>query len=411
LTLRDALFVDEGAVSGFLERLKHKGFEQALILSTCDRVEVQAIDPTGEDSQAKIVEVMADHAGIEPKHLTSQVYQFFGDEAVRHVFSVVSSLDSLIIGEPQVFGQVKDSHQWSKDAHMIGSEMEALLQAAYSAAKKVRNETRIGEGPVSIASAAVQVAKNLHGDLARCASLLIGGGEMGELVSESLSGESIHRMVVTHPSPLRAESLARTMECHASPYENMAEEMVQADIILAALNRRKEQVVTGDMIKAALKARKRKPIFIIDAGIPGDVEPGVANIDGAFLYDLNDLEQVAMEGRASREGEKRAASEIVSAEASAFLKGQAGREAVPALTTLRAFFEAEAQKVLEETGGSEEAEKATRLLVNRLLHQPTETLKEMASKSGAGHKGEVTGDWQMAERVIKHLYGLDEEKK
>ncbi len=410
LTLRDALFVEEGSVPAFLERLRGKGFTQAIILSTCDRVEVQAIDPTGEDAQVKIIEAMAEHGGIEPRNLADQVYQFFGDEAVRHVFSVVASLDSLVIGEPQVFGQVKESHQWSKGAGMIGAEMEALLQAAYAAAKKVRTDTRIGEGPVSIASAAVQVAKDLHGDLSRCTSLLIGGGEMGELVSESLSGNNISRMVVVHPSPLRAESLARTMECHAATYENLAEEMARADILMAALNRRKEQVVTADMVKVALKARKKKPIFIIDAGIPGDVEPSVADIDGAFLYDLNDLEQVAMEGRASREGEKRAAIDIVSAEATAYIKGQAGREAVPALTTLRAFFEAEGKKAIEETGGGEEAEKAVRLLVNRLLHQPTKTLKDMASKSGAG-KGEFSGDWQMAEKVIQHLFDLEEKKK
>jgi len=409
LTLRDALFVEEGMVPDFLSRLREKGFAQAMILSTCDRVEVQAIDPTGEGAQTKIIEALAEHAGIEPRHLANQVYQFFGDEAVRHIFSVVASLDSLIIGEPQVFGQVKDAHRWSKDVGMVGSEMESLLQAAYSAAKRVRTETRIGEGPVSIASAAVQVAKNLHGDLSRCSALLIGGGEMGELVSESLSGENIGRTVVIHPSPLRAENLARTMECQMSEFENLEAEMAQADILLAALNRRKERVVTAPMVKAALKARKRKPIFLIDAGIPGDVEPAVADIDGAFLYDLNDLEQVAMEGRASREGEKRAAIDIVSNEATSFIKGQAGREAVPALTTLRGFFEAEAKRVLEETGGGEAEEKALRLLVNRLLHRPTETLKEMASKSG--HKGEVAGDWQMAENVIKHLYGLDEDKK
>lgn len=303
LTLRDALFVEEGMVPDFLSRLRDKGFAQAMILSTCDRVEVQAIDPTGEGAQTKIIEALAEHAGIEPKHLANQVYQFFGDEAVRHIFSVVASLDSLVIGEPQVFGQVKDAHRWSKDAGMVGSEMESLLQAAYGAAKRVRTETRIGEGPVSIASAAVQVAKNLHGDLSRCSALLIGGGEMGELVSESLSGENIGRTVVIHPSPLRAENLARTMECQMSEFENLEAEMAQADILLAALNRRKERVVTAPMVKAALKARKRKPIFLIDAGIPGDVEPAVADIDGAFLYDLNDLEQVAMEGRASREGE------------------------------------------------------------------------------------------------------------
>ncbi len=407
LTLRDALFVEDLLVPMFLEKLKSKGFSQAQILSTCDRVEVQAIDPTGENSAQKIIEVMAEQAEVSPSDLTGQMYQFHGDEAIRHIFAVASSLDSLIIGEPQVLGQVKDSHRLAKENGMVGSEMDALLQAAYATAKRVRTETKIGEGPVSIASATIQIAKNLHGDLSRCVALLVGGGEMGELAGDALKLANIGKLSVTHPTLPRAESLARKLECYVVDFENLETAVAEADIVLTSLNKRRH-VVTFDMIKEAIKKRKRKPIFLVDTGIPGDVEPAVVELDAAFLYDLNDLEKVAMEGRASREGEAKAANEILATETSNFVKGHAAREAVPALTSLREYFELERQAVLSSANGSKEVDEATRLLINRLLHNPSEIMRQMASQKNKGnHNPAVQGDWEQTEKIIKHLFRLD----
>jgi glutamyl-tRNA reductase len=404
LTLRDALFVEEPLIPAFLEKLKTIGFEQALVIATCDRVEVQAIDPTGEGSADKIVQVFADQAGVAAADLFGQVYRFHGDEAVRHIFSVASSLDSLIIGEPQVLGQVKDGHRVAKSCGMVGTELEALLQAAYATAKQVRSETKIGEGPVSIASAAIQVAKDLHGNLTKCTALLVGGGEMGELVGEALKSANIGEMSVSHPTLPRAESLARKIECHVTEFENLETALVQADIVLTSLNRRRH-VLTSDMVAKAVKARKRKPVFLVDTGIPGDIEPAVVNISEAFLYDLNDLEKVAMEGRASREGEGRAANDILNREASAFIKGRAQRVAVPALNALRSYFEMERQKLVAEMDGDKKVDEATRLLVNRLLHNPSEVMRQMA-----GQKGEDKGDWALAEKILMHLYRLSDDE-
>ncbi|MCW9033592.1 MAG: glutamyl-tRNA reductase [Rhodospirillales bacterium] len=407
LALRDALFVEDPLVPRFLEKLRGKGFEQAQILSTCDRVEIQAIDPTGENSAQKIMEVMAEQAGVSTSNLSGEVYQFHGDEAIRHIFAVASSLDSLIIGEPQVLGQVKDSHKLSKENNMIGTEMETLLQAAYATAKRVRTETKIGEGPVSIASATIQIAKNLHGDLSRCVALLVGGGEMGELAGDALKLANIGKLSVTHPTLPRAESLARKLECHVVEFEDLNEAIAEADIVLTSLNKRR-QVVTFEMIKDAIKKRKRKPIFLVDTGIPGDVDPSIVKLDAAFLYDLNDLEKVAMEGRASREGEAKVANEILATETSNFVKGRAARVAIPALTSLRDYFEMERQAVLDSVDGNRQADEATRLLVNRLLHNPSEIMRQMASQKNQGNKpSSIEGDWDQTEKIIKHLFRLD----
>ncbi len=404
LTVRDRLFVEDPAVPAFLERQRQSGVEQAMVLSTCERVEVQAVHDDADVAARCITGVMAEHAGLKPADLDGQLYVLSGADAVRHIFTVTASLDSLMIGEPQILGQVKAGHRLARDAGMNGTELEALLQAAYGAAKRVRSETTIGQRPVSIAAAAVQVAQELHGDLARCTGLLVGGGDMGALVAGGLLSAGLGHLTVTHPSEARAEGAARALDCHVAPFDELARLLADADIVLTSMGTRRH-VVTADMITAALGKRRHKPVFLVDTGIPGDVEPAVNRIDEAFLYDLNDLERVAMEGRATRETEAGGAWRIIDAEVAGFLRGRAERTAVPALTRLREHFEAAREKALADAGN--DAHKATRLLVNRLLHSPSEAMRELARASGGGAGTGDGGDWQTAERVLKRLFGLD----
>ena len=394
MMLRDRLFVEDRALPEFFERLRLSGISQALVLATCDRVEIQTIHDDHQTAVQGIIKVMAAHGGVSPADLDGQIYTFSDAEAVRHIFTVPASLDSMMLGEPQVFGQVKASHKIAQNRGMIGGELEALLQAAYAAAKRVRNETTIGERPVSIASAAVELARELHGDLGRCAGLLIGSGEMGELVAENLISAGLGDLTATHPTEAMAENLARVLDCHVASFESLAKLLVKADIVLTSLGTRRH-VVTADMITASLAKRRRKPIYLIDVAIPGDVEPAVNRIDGAFLYDLGDLERVALEGRATRGIEAEAAFGIVDAEVAAFLLGRAERTAVPALTGLRRHFEAVREGVLAEVG--DDADKATRLLVNRLLHGPSEVMRADAARQE---------DWNTVERILRRLFDL-----
>lgn len=399
LALRDQLFVEDGAVPAFLDRLRAAGLSQAIVLSTCDRVEILVCHPDTGRATAIATEALAARAGLPRDGLAGQLYALIGAEAVRHCFAVTSALDSLVIGEPHVLGQVKAVHRLSRDAGMCGAEIEALLQAAYAAAKRVRNETQIAERPVSIASAAVRIARDLHGDLARCGGLLIGTGDMGELVAESLLAAGLSRLVVTAPRAARAETLAKALGCHAAAFEDLPTVLPEADIVLTSVGNR-HTVVAPDMMLAALKKRRRRPIFLVDAGIPGDVDPAVNRVDGAFLYDLTDLERVAMEGRATREAAARAAWDIIAVEVAEFLRGRAERTAVPAIVALRGRFEAVRAQVLAEAG--DDADKATRLLIHRLLHDPSEVMKEIASRRDPSR-----AEWEATERMLKHLFRLD----
>ncbi len=398
LGLRDRLFVEDAQVSAFLANLRERGIAQALVLSTCDRVEVQAVDG-GPDDAETILSALAEHGGMAPEELRPQSYALSDADAVAHVFRVAASLDSLVIGEPQVLGQLKAAHRLARDADMTGAELEALMQAAFNAAKQVRTETAVGEGPVSIAAVAVQVAGDLHGDLAARRALLIGAGEMGQLVGEHMLAAGLGYLAVTHPIEARAEPLARALDCHRVTFDALAEQMAEADIVLAALGRR-EPVLAADMIRAALRKRRYRPVFVVDLAVPGDVDPAVNRIDDAFLYDIQDLERLATETHAKRQAEAESGLRIVADAAAGFMAGRAARAAVPAVTQFRAWAEGLREQALAEASG--DAEKATRLLLGRFLHDPTVALKQAAEATDA-----TGADLILLEQALRRLFALE----
>jgi len=412
LTLRDRLFIEDTEVLAFIKRLRAAGVDQAMVLSTCDRIEVQAIAEDGAAAASRITEVMADHAGLAAGELGEQLYILTGQEAVGHVFRVTSALDSLVPGDAEVLGQVKAGHNLARDAGMSGSELEAVLQAAYGTAKRVRSETAIGERPVSIAASAVQVARDLHGDLDHRAGVLVGAGEMGSMVARSLLSAGLGTLSASHPTVTRAEAVARELDCHVIPLADLEAHLADCDIVIAAYGSR-HRIVTADMVSQALARRRRKPMLLIDAAVPGDIDGAVDNIEDAFLYGLGDLETVALEGRATREAEAVEAGLIVEEEKERFLRGRAERAAVSTLTELRQHFETVRGKVLMEAGN--DAEKATQLLVNRLLHDPSELMRDIAANDGTlsppSWERETSGgsDLAAAESVLKRLFRLGED--
>lgn len=412
LSLRDRLFVEDAQLPGFFAALRAGGIGQATVLSTCDRVEVLTADGDPEAAAGRIVAALAAHAGMTETELAGHLYQRTDDDAVRHAVTVAASLDSQIVGEPQVLGQVKASHRLARDAGMTGAEIEALMQAAYGAAKRVRSETAIGERPVSMAAAAVQIARELHGDLGRCRALLIGAGDMGAMIAGQLLDGGLTDLTVIHPRESRAEAVARALGSHTASFDEMGEAVANCDVVISALGTRR-RVLLADFVQAALLRRRRRPIFIVDAGIPGDVDPSVNRLDGAFLYDMDDLERVALEGRASRHAEADAARRIVEEEVSAFLRSRAERVAVPVLSRLRAHFEDTRGQVLAIAGN--DADKATRLLINRLLHGPSAALRDLAAAEAAGdiegHPRDGAMTWDVAERMLRRLFRLDDDSE
>ena len=396
--VRDRLFTEPTEVPALLERLRESGLAEAVWLATCDRTEIIGIAPGGALGAAELAEataVLAERAGLPPGG-AGQLFTLTGAEAVRHVFAVTASLESQVVGEPQVPGQVKAAYRQSVAAGMAGSELDALMRASFAVAKRIRTETSISERPTSIAAAAVVVARDLHGDLGKRQGLLIGLGDMGLLMVEGLRAAGLGGLTLTTPVDSRAEAAARRLDCHHAPFADLANSLVGADVVVTAVGIGRT-ILTSTMVEAAARRRRRRPVFIIDAALPTDVEPGVAEIDAAFVYDLADLERVALQGRVSREAAAAAAWEMIGSAVASFLSERAERAAVPAVVALRGHFEAARREVLAE--GALGAEEATRRLVNRLLHHPSEALRRLAAVNRRGE----------GERLLLRLFGLEDE--
>jgi glutamyl-tRNA reductase len=399
--LRDRMFVEDREIEGVLADLRALGITQAILLSTCDRVEVQgaATDPAA--FAQSVLRLFAARSLIATEELGRQAHYLVGEEAVRHMFAVAAALDSQVIGEPQVLGQVKEAHRRSRDAGLLGPELDVILQAGYGAAKRARSETALGERPVTLASAAVQVARDVHGELTGCTALLLGSGDMGELLAEHFRAAGLKRLSVTGPNVARSEAMARQLDCHVAVFDPLLPTLIPADIVITAAGTGRFSI-TAEMVDEALRRRRRRAMLLVDLGVPADIDPAVEPLDGAFRYDLDDLERVAMSGRASRETAAAEAWAIIDAELAAFSRARAGRTAAPAITALRRHFEAHRARVLIEAGG--DAVRATELLINRLLHEPSETLRRLAAEAATDPATRRT-----TERLIYDLFGIDGE--
>jgi glutamyl-tRNA reductase len=409
--LRERLFVDEAGRTELLQSLRAVDLAEALVLSTCDRTELHIVDADPARAAPSMLDILARQARVTAADIAAQGYQLQGAAALRHLCAVAASLDSVVLGEPQVLGQVKDSHRLSATLGMVGPRLESILRVAYGAAKRVRSETVIGERPVSIAAAAIQMARGVHGDLARCTTLLLGGGEMGELLAEQLRQCGVSRTIVVHRSPARAALIAHRLGGHVRPFEELAGTLADADIVIGALGDER-QAVTAAAIRQALRVRRQRPMTCIDSAVPGDIEESVHDLDGAFRFDLGDLEKLAIEGQSLRAGAADPAWAIIDAEVAAFSAGESARQATPAVTALRRHFEAVRDQVMAENPGADAATVA-HLLVNRLLHAPSAALRDLAANAAV----DGASDLMAIERLLARLFGLadvakatDEEK-
>jgi glutamyl-tRNA reductase len=398
--VRDALSAEPAEVPELLARLRLAGLGQAVWLATCDRVEVIAADPEPEPAAAAVAAVLAGRVGLPVAGLADQLRILTGPAAVRHLFAVAASLDSQVVGEPEVLGQVKAAYRQGVAAGMVGSELDAVMRAAFAVAKRVRAGTALSEGPTSIAAAAVDIARDLHGDLGRRQGLLLGLGDMGQLMVQRLRSAGLGGLTVMTPADARAEAAARRLGCHYAPFATLDTVLAGADIVVTAVGLGR-YILSAESVAVALR-RRRQPVFIIDAALPTDVEPAVGEMEIAFVYDLGDLERVALRGRGSREAAAAAAWTLVDQAVAGFCRERAERAATPAVAALRGHFEAVRRRVLAEAGGAG-AEEATRRLVNRLLHQPCEALRRLA----AGTDGAGRAERAAAERLLGTLFALE----
>ena len=391
--LRDCFALVEADLAGALEELRGAGLGEVALIATCDRVELVTTGGDAARAGAALAALLARRGGGD---VAAAFYRHDGAAALRHLFAVASALDSLVIGEPQVLGQVKAAHRLAAELGLAGVELEGAFAAAAATARRVRRETRIAERPVSIAAAALQLARDIHGDIAGCRALLLGSGEMGELMAEQFQRVGLAHLVVCG-MPARVERAAQRLRANIVPLEPLEDALAGADIVIAALGAGRA-TLTKPRLAAALRQRPTRPIFVIDTAIPADAEPAVNDLDGIFLYDLGDLERAALAGRATREAEAAEAWRILEAELDDFVRRRAQRRAAPAVVALREHVEALRRQALAESHG--DAEAATRLLANRLLHAPSEVLRERMAA--------VPGEAEAMEALLRRLFRLEE---
>lgn len=401
MTLRERLFVEEADQAQILAELRESGISEALVISTCERLDILAAQTAAEAPEALetgLRQVMARRIGEDLRVLGEEGYFHRGRAALRHVFAVTSSLDSQVIGEPQILGQVKASHRQAIEQDMAGPLLESVMQAAFGTAKRVRSETPVAQQPVSLIASALQTARDLHGDLTRCAGLLVGLGEMGELLAIEFRAAGLSELTVLHSSDRRAEIASHRFGCHTRPWHELDRALEAADVVITADGGGRYSLEPA-MIEAALRKRRKKPMFIVDASAPGDVAPAVAEMDGVYVYDLEDLEKLALAGKVSRETATMAAWKILGEELLRFERRWAERAAGPAVAELRRHFEVVRDQVL--SGGKLDAEAATRLLINRLLHEPSKVLRENAATEAP-----TGSDHAALAKAVSHLFGL-----
>lgn len=398
--LRDLLFVEDAALPSFYARLKASGIDEAMVLCTCDRVLVAALSGSPQAAAGKIRRALAEGAGVGDERIEAAFLTLVGVDALHHLFAIAASLESQVVGEPEVLGQVREAHRRALELGAMGSDLRRVLDAVFAAAKRARSETAIGESAVSIVSAAAQVAREVLGRFDAARALVVGGAEIGVAVIERLKGEGLAEITVADPLAPRADALAARLGAHRLGMGEVAGRLAEFDIVLTGLGASKPAIRAAD-VSAALKARRFRPIFLLDAAVPPDVERAVRDLDDAYLFDLHDLERIALTGQERRGQAAAEARAIVEDEVGRFVAADSGRQAAPVVAELRRHFEDIREQLLREQPGIT-ADEATRLLVNRLLHAPSRALREMAADKSA----EARVVSPAGTGLIQRLFGL-----
>jgi glutamyl-tRNA reductase len=359
---------------------------EAAIISTCNRVELYVACDDVEAARAGIERFVSDFHGVPAADLAPHLYSKLGQDAIRHLLRVAAGLDSLVVGEPQVLGQVKDAYNVAARVGSTGLLLNKLFQSAFAAGKRVRSETALSEGAVSVSYAAVSLARKIFGDLKGRTVLVIGAGEMGKLTAIHMRAQGIQRLVIMSRTSKHAESLAATIGGSALPWDALSTALAEADILITATGSN-APIVSRALVAQTMKARRQRPLFIIDIAVPRDVEAGAGDLEEVFLYNIDDLQTVVQENISRRATEALRAERIVSEEVSRFTAWLNSRGAVPTVVALRQRFEAVRQSELRRLEPKLSAlppeararvDEITRLIVEKLLINPTEQLKSIS---------------------------------
>ena len=376
---------------------------EVMLLSTCNRVEIWAVSERPRHSAKVLMDYLARDRQVEQGALQKALYRHHGTLALTHVFKVTSSLAAMVVGEPQIAGQVKDAFGAASKAGTVGPLLNRCMHKAFGTSKHVRNETDIARHPVSVSSVAADLAGRVFGNLADSRVLVVGAGEMAELAVRRLLSDGASIQVINR-SVERAQELAFQLGAKAHPWERLRGQLLLADIVISSTGS-KEPVISKQLVHEVMRQRRQKPMFIVDIAVPRDVEREVGELPNVYLFDVDDLEQVSADNLKERRKEAGAAEGILAREVAQFEDWIRMQDAVPVIKDLRQHFtevvRAEVRRTRHELGLEESADQRvldtmSDAIVNKLLHAPTMELKNHAARS----------DGVFLARSARHLFRL-----
>ncbi len=381
------------------------GIVEGIIVSTCNRVEIYATTRDIAGGIARIRRFLADYHHLAYDLLEPHLYSYHGEEAIRHVFRVASSLDSMVVGEPQILGQIKTSYGYAAEYRTSGIILNRFLHKAFSVAKRVRTETKIASSAVSVSFAAVELARKIFGSLSDKTVLLIGAGEMCELAARHFLANGAKGVLVTNRTFEKAQRLAEEFSGEAIPFEELFLHLHKADIVLTSTGA-PHAIITPSDLEEVVRRRRMRPMFLIDIAVPRDIDPTVNDLDAVYLYDMDDLQQVVAANLEGRRQEADKAEAIINEEIVQFYKWVATLEVTPTIVALRQRFDELRRAELERTlanwkdapaDAEKRLEALTAAFMNKLLHQPTTVLK----KAGQGNRTDLYLD------ALRALFDLE----
>jgi len=384
------------------------GVTECMIVSTCNRVEILA---AVEDGSLDVTTFLQRHFNLDPALLAPHLYEHRDHEAVAHLFRVAASLDSMVVGEPQILGQVKEAFATARASGTVGGQLEHLLQCTFAAAKKVRSETEIGSNSVSIASVAVELARKIFGSLQGRTVFLVGAGKMSELAARHLVQQGAGAILVTNRTLERARRMAETFDGQVIPFEQLHDTASQADIVISSTGA-PHPIFRREHGQVFLQRRRNRPMFFIDIAVPRDVDPEMGKLEGIFVYDIDDLQAVAAAHLSERSREAADAEALIAAEVERFHQRQLTVNAAPAIVALQQQAEeirqAELKRVQAKLGSlsAEQiaaVEALTRALVNKFLHPPMQALKQAARENDATRLEALCESWSLPAATGKSL--------
>ena len=408
--LREKLAYRLEEIPGALLDIQARGAKEALILSTCNRVELTATLDDDFGVEALIETLLSHRTGLAVDQILPHLYRYENSAAIRHLFRVAASLDSMIVGEPQILGQLKQACAQARDNGAIGTVLDAVLTRAFKVAKRIRSETEIGQNAVSVSYAAVELAREIFGSLHKKRVLIVGAGKMSEGAARHLMRAGAAAIFITNRTAERAEELARVFNGEVIAYETFPQRLGEMDIVITS-SAAQGFVITRDMVRRAIEARKNQPVFLIDIAVPRNVEPSVADIEHAFLYDIDDLQRLTEQNLKTRQDVAQQAEEIVSNEVARLEAKLRARDVTPTIVSLQEQFEAIRQDMLGRyraplaglTPEQQEAMEAmTRGMINKIAHGPISEMRKQAAVA-EGAEGARDGELVSAVRRIFHL--------